>query len=107
MGSSFIYFPAVSIPSQYFVKRRGVATGIAVSGSGIGGLVISVATEKLLLSIGFSWAMRSTAFFSLLLLLAVNPLFGSRIVASRSQFENGLEYNERFTIYIIEHIRFL
>jgi MFS family permease len=35
------YFPALTIISHYFDKRKGFATGIAVSGSGIGGLAIS------------------------------------------------------------------
>ncbi|ORY44406.1 MFS general substrate transporter [Rhizoclosmatium globosum] len=38
IGASFVYLPAVSLPSQWFLKRRGLATGIAVSGSGFGGL---------------------------------------------------------------------
>ncbi|KAI8610877.1 major facilitator superfamily domain-containing protein [Chytriomyces sp. MP71] len=61
VGMSVAYFPAVSLPSQWFEKRRGLATGIAVSGSGIGGLFMSLVTQELLGSIGFAWTMRITA----------------------------------------------
>jgi MFS family permease len=44
-GCSISFFPAITILSQWFHKRKGVATGIAVSGSGIGGLLISPLTK--------------------------------------------------------------
>jgi hypothetical protein len=83
IGASFTYFvslspftcimlyanncfgkPAVSIPSQWFDKRRGLATGIAVSGSGVGGLLLSIATAQLLNSVGLGWTLRITAIFA-------------------------------------------
>ncbi|KAI9329903.1 major facilitator superfamily domain-containing protein [Zopfochytrium polystomum] len=79
LGASIIYFPAVSVPPQYFSKRRGLATGTAVAGSGIGGLVVALVTTKMLDALGFQWTMRITAIFALVSLLAVNPLLESRI----------------------------
>ncbi|KAJ3080217.1 hypothetical protein HDU99_008969, partial [Rhizoclosmatium hyalinum] len=61
IGASFVYLPAVSLPSQWFLKRRGLATGIAVSGSGFGGLVFSLLTGRLLESVGLAWTLRITA----------------------------------------------
>ncbi|KAK0447184.1 major facilitator superfamily domain-containing protein [Armillaria borealis] len=37
----------MSLPSQWFLEKRGVATGLAVSGSGIGGGVSSLIVRKL------------------------------------------------------------
>ncbi|RKP09409.1 major facilitator superfamily domain-containing protein, partial [Thamnocephalis sphaerospora] len=38
IGSALIFFPSVFLPTQWFLRRRGLATGISVAGSGIGGL---------------------------------------------------------------------
>ncbi|KAF9950630.1 hypothetical protein BGZ65_006490 [Modicella reniformis] len=48
----------LAAPPQWFVARRGMASGIGISGSGIGGLVFSVLTQKLNASIGHRWCLR-------------------------------------------------
>ncbi|KAF8970266.1 hypothetical protein BGZ46_010531 [Entomortierella lignicola] len=48
----------LSAPSQWFVVRRGMASGIGISGSGIGGLVFSIMVEKLNDRIGHRWCLR-------------------------------------------------
>ncbi|KAJ3367301.1 hypothetical protein HDU91_001539 [Kappamyces sp. JEL0680] len=52
------YFPALTIISHYFSKRKGLATGIAVSGSGLGGLAISPLTHTLIDGLGTRGALR-------------------------------------------------
>ncbi|KAJ3298861.1 hypothetical protein HDU79_005233 [Rhizoclosmatium sp. JEL0117] len=61
IGASFVYFPSVSLPAQYFLRRRGFAMGVSVSGSAVGGLVFSQLAGKLLESIGLAWTLRVTA----------------------------------------------
>lgn len=51
----------LAAPSQWFVARRGMASGIGISGSGVGGLVFSVLIEKLNASIGHRWCLRVLA----------------------------------------------
>ncbi|KAI8357066.1 major facilitator superfamily domain-containing protein [Mortierella sp. GBAus27b] len=51
----------LAAPSQWFVARRGMASGIGISGSGIGGLVFSVMIQKLNESIGYRWCLRVLA----------------------------------------------
>ncbi|KAK7047267.1 hypothetical protein VNI00_006498 [Paramarasmius palmivorus] len=58
IGSAFMVIPALTIPSQWFVKRRGLTTGIGVSGYGVGGLVLSPVTRKLIDEVGVRWALR-------------------------------------------------
>ncbi|KAJ3285373.1 hypothetical protein HDU79_007374 [Rhizoclosmatium sp. JEL0117] len=79
IGASFIYLPAVSLPAQWFLKKRGLAMGIAVSGSGCGGLVFSILSAKLLESVGLAWTLRVTAIICLVLMSLFVPFMKTRI----------------------------
>ncbi|KAI8610879.1 major facilitator superfamily domain-containing protein [Chytriomyces sp. MP71] len=82
LGSSLAYFPAVSVPSQWFAKKRGIATGIAVSGSGIGGLLMSQIIQKLIPTIGVQWTLRASGILTFVGLTAILPLIKTRIPPS-------------------------
>ncbi|RKP09410.1 major facilitator superfamily domain-containing protein [Thamnocephalis sphaerospora] len=69
IGSSLIFFPSVFLPTQWFMKRRGLATGIAVSGSGIGGLAYGPVTRELIDAVGFRWCLRYVAIGSFVILV--------------------------------------
>ncbi|ORY46959.1 MFS general substrate transporter [Rhizoclosmatium globosum] len=84
IGGSMIYFPAVALPSQWFNKNRGLAQGIAAAGSGLGGLAFSVAIQKMLDTIGLAWTLRTSAIFFGVTLVAINPLFKTRIQSSKN-----------------------
>ncbi|KAJ5812448.1 hypothetical protein N7474_008749 [Penicillium riverlandense] len=60
-GSSFLYVGAVGIVPQWFEKRKSVANGIAAGGSGLGGLIWSLATSSMIQNLGLPWAFRITA----------------------------------------------
>lgn len=47
----------MSFPSQWFTKRRGFATGLAVSGSGIGGGMSSLIIRGLLPRLGYRYTL--------------------------------------------------
>lgn len=64
IGSSIAYFPAVSAPAYYFSKYRGLAVGLAVSGSGLGGFVISIVLARMLDSLGLQWTLRICSIFA-------------------------------------------
>lgn len=51
---------------QWFNKRRGMASGVIYSGSGVGGTIFPVIFGKLLGAIGFSWTLRTIAVFNLI-----------------------------------------
>ncbi|KAF8208080.1 major facilitator superfamily domain-containing protein [Mycena galopus ATCC 62051] len=51
MGISMPLYMA--LPSQWFHHRRGLATGIAVAGSGIGGGIVSLVVRSLLSNLGY------------------------------------------------------
>ncbi|KAJ2232898.1 hypothetical protein H4R99_002694 [Coemansia sp. RSA 1722] len=85
LGASFPFVAGTSIPSQWFTVRRGLATGIALSGSGIGGMWMTSATQALIESLGRPWAMRVTGIVSMTAVLAVSPWMRVRLVPSKSE----------------------
>ncbi|OAR02829.1 hypothetical protein LLEC1_01600 [Akanthomyces lecanii] len=62
-----LQFPSMAAVSQYFDVNRAAATGVAVSGSSIGGIVIPMALSKMLngTNIGFGWSIRVIGFLIL------------------------------------------
>ncbi|KAJ2879282.1 hypothetical protein IWW38_006146, partial [Coemansia aciculifera] len=73
IGAACIFSPSVSLPAQWHEKRRPLATGIAVAGSGAGGMIFTVATQKMMDSIGHKWTLRALA----LILLCVSGTAGA------------------------------
>jgi MFS family permease len=54
----FLFVGSVGIVPQWFTTRRSLANGFATCGSGLGGLVYSLATGAMLQTIGLAWAFR-------------------------------------------------
>ncbi|KAH9934336.1 major facilitator superfamily domain-containing protein [Fomitopsis serialis] len=62
IGSSLAYIPAIGLPSQWFAKRRSLATSIASSGSGIGAVILSPVIQALINHVSIEWALRFIGF---------------------------------------------
>ncbi|RCH85552.1 hypothetical protein CU098_007682 [Rhizopus stolonifer] len=58
IGAALLYIVSMSISPQWFVKRRGLAMGIMVSGSGLGGLIMPFVMTHLNESLGGAWCYR-------------------------------------------------
>ncbi|CAO3610633.1 unnamed protein product [Cunninghamella echinulata] len=67
-GASLAWFPCISAAQQYFSKRRGMAVGIAISGSGFGGLVMSNIVNAINNTLGVRWSLRVVGFINLVFL---------------------------------------
>ncbi|KAI9346625.1 major facilitator superfamily domain-containing protein [Obelidium mucronatum] len=98
IGSSIVYFPALNLPSQWFKKRRALAIGICASGTGLGGMAFSMLSDHLLNTIGLEWTLRTTSIIALVLLLAVNPFFKTRIPPSTSKIDFSVCKDARFLL---------
>ncbi|KAJ2776478.1 hypothetical protein H4R18_005647 [Coemansia javaensis] len=86
LGAALVFIPSVSIPSQWFNKHRPLAVGVAVSGSGIGGLWLTPATRAMIDNLGPGWALRITGIMLFAANTAVAPLMRNRIkVQSRTK----------------------
>lgn len=64
IGLGLIGLPSLTLVSQWFTKRRVLATLIATAGSGAGGLVFNLGTQAIIDSNGVRWALRANAILS-------------------------------------------
>ncbi|KAG0380015.1 hypothetical protein BGX24_010614 [Mortierella sp. AD032] len=79
VGGGLVFFSSISVTAQYFEKRRGLANGIAVAGSGIGGLAISPLTRYLITQVGIRWTQRIMGFAVLGFMSAVFAFIRPRV----------------------------
>lgn len=79
VGGGLVFFSSISVTAQYFEKRRGLANGIAVAGSGIGGLAISPLTRYLIAQVGIRWCQRIMGFAVLGFMSAVFVFIRPRV----------------------------
>lgn len=73
VGASFIFFPCMQGPQEWFTTRRGLAVGLSMCGSGVGGLLFSNICQAAINSIGYQWSLRIAGFvcFAFLLVSAI------------------------------------
>lgn len=63
-GAAIISTIGVAVIGKWFVKRRGLAMGVALCGSSTGGIVMPLMLRSLLPSVGWAWSIRSLAFMN-------------------------------------------
>ncbi|KAL7813164.1 MFS general substrate transporter [Trichoderma aethiopicum] len=73
IGSSAVFNACMSSIVSWFLKNRAAAYGIMTSGSSVGGVVLPIMMNKLILRVGFHWMMRTVALI-FTVLLAVSCL---------------------------------
>lgn len=78
IGVGFAYVPSVAILSQWFEKKRSIASGIAAAGSGLGGVLYSFVTQPMIDKIGLPWTLRVTGLTSGTMLAIAAVLMKSR-----------------------------
>lgn len=72
MSMSFVTWPGVGVLGRHFPHKRGMAMGIVVGGSSLGGIIWPIMLDRMLLDVGgldFSWTMRIIGFTMLPLLI--------------------------------------
>ncbi|KAF8941460.1 major facilitator superfamily domain-containing protein [Dissophora ornata] len=78
IGASLVYYPAIGAPSHWFDAKRGLALGLAVSGTGLGGLGLAPATQALMDGVGVGWTLRVLAFFCIVVCGSASFLISER-----------------------------
>ncbi|BFZ54270.1 hypothetical protein PYCC9005_001303 [Savitreella phatthalungensis] len=79
IGAGTLYIVAVSVPGQWFDKRKATAYGLLYTSSGAGGIVWPIVLTLLLDNIGFGWTVRIV-----LLVSAIQIVFGVVFMRTRS-----------------------
>lgn len=64
LGAGCLFVPSVALLPQYFKEKRGLANGIAASGSSIGGVVYPILFDQVQKKTGFAWATRAIGFLA-------------------------------------------
>ncbi|TPX36010.1 hypothetical protein SmJEL517_g01788 [Synchytrium microbalum] len=88
VGTALCYFPGATLPAQWFDKKRGLATGIAVAGTGLGGLTKSLLIQYLLDTLGSHWTLRVIALLNFSVLMSASFLMKQRIPPSKKSSKN-------------------
>lgn len=77
LGTALISVPAFAAIGHYFLQYRANATGIAATGSSIGGIVLPIMFNRLYPVLGFAWATRILGFMFVFLLIIATVLIRS------------------------------
>lgn len=93
IGEVLIYMAGIAAIQQHFSKKRGLAVGLTMSGSGFGGLAVSIMCQSLIDAVGFAWSLRIVAFLlfgvgavcGLLMRPLVPPGFRTRVKGKRGR----------------------
>ncbi|KAI8325046.1 MFS general substrate transporter [Martensiomyces pterosporus] len=61
IGAAMTFMPAVVVPSQWFERRRGLASGIVNMGIGVGGIAWTQFNHLLISRLSVTWTLRLTS----------------------------------------------
>ncbi|CAJ2503448.1 Uu.00g108420.m01.CDS01 [Anthostomella pinea] len=84
VGSSLLFTPSITAVGHYFRKRRGLASGLASTGGGVGGVIFPLMLQTLFERVGWAWAIRSLGFLCLFLLIFANLLIKKRLPPAKN-----------------------
>ncbi|KAK1757203.1 major facilitator superfamily domain-containing protein [Echria macrotheca] len=79
LGGALLNCPAYGAIAHFFNARRGLATGIATTSGGVGGIVFPILLQHLLPNRGFSWSCRILALIMLGLAIPANLFIRTRL----------------------------
>ncbi|KAJ3108034.1 hypothetical protein HK100_003490, partial [Physocladia obscura] len=101
-GCAFVYFPSLASLAQWWSRRRGVATGLAASGAGLGGLVLAPVLNALLSlpSVGTAWTLRAVALLIAVAIPATLPFVKQRVPSAKSAVPWSQLRNTRFLLLL-------
>ncbi|EDO18585.1 hypothetical protein Kpol_1048p15 [Vanderwaltozyma polyspora DSM 70294] len=102
-----IFIPATTVIPGWFLKRRAVAMGFSLMGTGLGGVVYGLATNKLIQDTGGTeWALRflaisttSTVLLAISLIKQRNP---QKAIGIRSWKKIQNEFKTMFSLRVIK-----
>uniref|UniRef100_A0A0B7JZC5 Major facilitator superfamily (MFS) profile domain-containing protein n=1 Tax=Bionectria ochroleuca TaxID=29856 RepID=A0A0B7JZC5_BIOOC len=83
LGAGCLFTPTLSLLPTYFSRRLGLAMGLALVGSSLGGIIYPIVMYRLLDTLGFGWSVRVVAFIALGTLLLPCAVMRTRVKPAR------------------------
>lgn len=83
VASSILWTSSIAAIGHWFQQNRGLATGLATTAGGFGGVAIPILFGQLTPKIGFAWSIRSFALLSAFCALASLLLLKTRLPRNR------------------------
>lgn len=111
LGNGTLMSPLASVPSHYFMRKRGTATAIATAGGSIGGIVYPVLLRKMFglkshtsENYGFIWGIRTMAFMNLGLLIISILLAKERLphIEDKESDKQNPKWKRVLNTYVLE-----
>ncbi|KAH3661293.1 hypothetical protein OGAPHI_006700 [Ogataea philodendri] len=104
-GFALVFNPAIVIFPQWFDKRRGLASGIIVSASGIAGVAFSLGSQQIINQTGSpAWAQRMLAIFSVVANTAAAFVLKYRVPSQRLRTRHEIitRFNVLFNVKVVK-----
>jgi MFS family permease len=106
IGSGGVFTAAMVCVGQWFIRRRGLATGIASCGSSLGGVIFPIFLNRMRQLVGFYGAVRYTALFIGILLVLSCFLIRARLPRKKwdheaKWFDMNLFLQKQFACYTL------
>ena len=79
MGIGFLFMPSVSIPAQWFHRKRALAIAMVTSGAGFGGIMFSLGLNAIIENISLQWSFRISAIIAFTLQTIATILIRDRV----------------------------
>ena len=79
LGGALLNCPAYGAIAHFFNERRGLATGIATTSGGVGGIVFPILLRELFPTLGFAWSCRVLGFIMVGLAIPANLFIRTRL----------------------------
>ncbi|KAJ1731850.1 hypothetical protein LPJ61_002331 [Coemansia biformis] len=101
IGASFLLAPSNSIAPQWFGRHRGLASGVAMAGSSLGGLWFTAATQAAMDHLGFAWTLRILGITTFVVTGIMNLFYFQRVPAQPRKRIFELQVARRLTFWLI------
>lgn len=86
LGIGLTFMPIVGLPNQWFSTKRGLAVGLALGGSSVGGVIWPVIINQMINydGVGYPWTMRTIGFLQLATMAASIALIRSNVPRNKA-----------------------
>lgn len=106
IGAGAVFTASTVCVGQWFLKRRGFAIGIVTTGSSLGGVIWPFFLNKVIQDVGFAGAVRYTALFMGIVLVASCLVIRARLPRKKwdsktKWFDLALLKDKQFASYLI------